>query len=95
MFLCVVARRRNDNIVLYHVMYKMERRRNEGRVEHGLVSSLLADRKWNRGRMLETKQIKSAKDLRVYKKAYALAMEIFNISKRWSMNMIAIKSCNK
>ena len=41
--------------------------------------------------MLETKQIKSAKDLRVYKKAYALAMEIFNISKRWPMNMIAIK----
>jgi four helix bundle protein len=32
---------------------------------------------------METKQIKSAKDLRVYKKAYALAMEIFNISKRW------------
>ncbi len=32
---------------------------------------------------LETKQIKSAKDLRVYKKAYALAMEIFNISKLW------------
>ena len=32
---------------------------------------------------IETKQIKSAKDLKVYKKAYALAMEIFNISKRW------------
>ncbi len=31
----------------------------------------------------EKKQINSAKDLRVYKKAYALAMEIFNISKRW------------
>jgi len=30
---------------------------------------------------METKQIKSAKDLRVYKKAYALAMEIFNVSK--------------
>ena len=28
-------------------------------------------------------RIKSAKELRVYKKAYALAMEIFNISKRW------------
>jgi len=26
---------------------------------------------------------KSAKDLRVYQKAYALAMEIFQISKRW------------
>ena len=26
---------------------------------------------------------KSAKDLKVYKKAYALAMEIFHISKRW------------
>ena len=32
---------------------------------------------------MEKKQIKSAKDLRVYKKAYALAMEIFNISKLW------------
>ena len=32
---------------------------------------------------METKQIKSAKDLRVYKKVYALAMEIFNISKQW------------
>ncbi len=32
---------------------------------------------------IETKQIKSAKDLKVYKKAYALAMEIFNISQRW------------
>ena len=28
-------------------------------------------------------QIKSAKDLRVYQKAYALAMEIFKISKQW------------
>ena len=36
-----------------------------------------------RGMDIETKQIKSAKDLKVYKKAYALAMEIFNISKRW------------
>jgi len=36
-----------------------------------------------RGRMLETKQIKSAKDLRVYKKAYALAMEVFHSSKQW------------
>lgn len=32
----------------------------------------------NYGMDIETKQIKSAKDLRVYKKAYALAMEIFN-----------------
>ena len=32
---------------------------------------------------METKQIKSAKDLRVYKKAYTLAMEIFHISKQW------------
>jgi len=31
----------------------------------------------------ETEQIKSAKDLRVYKRAYALAMEIFNLSKDW------------
>jgi len=30
-----------------------------------------------------TERINSAKDLRVYKKAYALAMEIFHISKRW------------
>ncbi|HDM10697.1 MAG TPA: four helix bundle protein [Desulfobacteraceae bacterium] len=32
---------------------------------------------------METKQIKSAKDLKVYQKAYGLAMEIFNISKTW------------
>ncbi len=32
---------------------------------------------------METKQIKSAKDLRVYKKAYALAMGVFHISKQW------------
>jgi len=32
---------------------------------------------------MATKPIKSAKDLKVYKKAYALAMEIFNISKTW------------
>jgi len=37
----------------------------------------------NHGMDIETKRIKSAKDLRVYKKAYALAMEIFNISKLW------------
>lgn len=36
-----------------------------------------------KGREMVTERIKSAKDLRVYKKAYALAMEIFNISKRW------------
>ena len=28
-------------------------------------------------------QINSAKDLRVYQKAYALAMEIFRLSKKW------------
>ena len=32
---------------------------------------------------METKRIKSAKDLNVYQKAYSLAMEIFNISKTW------------
>jgi four helix bundle protein len=32
---------------------------------------------------MEIKQIKSAKDLRVCKKAYTLAMEIFHISKQW------------
>ncbi len=32
---------------------------------------------------METKQIKSAKDLMVYKRAYLLAMDIFNISKAW------------
>ena len=47
------------------------------------MGSLLADPKGDRGRVLETKQIKSAKDLRVYKKAYTLSMEIFDISKRW------------
>ena len=30
-----------------------------------------------------TNRINSAKDLSVYKKAYALAMEIFTISKQW------------
>ena len=30
-----------------------------------------------------TEQIKSAKDLRVYKKAYTLSMEIFELSKAW------------
>jgi four helix bundle protein len=30
-----------------------------------------------------TKQIKSAKDLRVYKTAYDLAMAIYEISKTW------------
>ena len=33
--------------------------------------------------VMGTKRINSAKDLRVYQKAYALAMEIFNISKTW------------
>ncbi len=32
---------------------------------------------------METKRIKSAKDLRVYKKAYALTMDIFKLSKSW------------
>ena len=31
----------------------------------------------------DTEQIKSAKDLRVYKKAYELAMEIYQVSKEW------------
>lgn len=30
-------------------------------------------------------EIKSAKDLRVYQKAYALAMEIFRLSKTWPL----------
>jgi hypothetical protein len=30
-----------------------------------------------------TEQIRSAKDLRVYKRAYALSMEIFELSKAW------------
>jgi len=29
---------------------------------------------------------KSAKDLRVYQKAYALAMEIFRLSKKWPLD---------
>jgi len=32
---------------------------------------------------METKRIRSAKDLKVYQKTYKLAMEIFNISKQW------------
>jgi four helix bundle protein len=31
----------------------------------------------------KNKELRSAKDLKVYQKAYALAMEIFNTSKRW------------
>jgi len=31
------------------------------------------------------KQIKSAKDLRVYKEAYELTMEIFELSKKWPL----------
>lgn len=31
----------------------------------------------------KNKKLRSAKDLNVYQKAYALAMEIFNTSKRW------------
>jgi len=30
-------------------------------------------------------QIKSAKDLEVYKKAYKLAMKIFELTKRWPL----------
>ncbi|MCF8143974.1 MAG: four helix bundle protein [Deltaproteobacteria bacterium] len=30
-----------------------------------------------------SEQIKSAKDLRVYKRAYALSMEIFELSRAW------------
>ena len=32
-----------------------------------------------------TERINSAKDLRVYQKAYALAMEIFKLSKKWPL----------
>jgi four helix bundle protein len=32
-----------------------------------------------------TERINSAKDLRVYQKAYALAMEIFRLSKNWPL----------
>lgn len=32
---------------------------------------------------METKQINSAKDLRVYEKAYILAIDIFKVSKKW------------
>ena len=35
------------------------------------------------GVAMGTERINSAKDLRVYKKAYAPAMEIFEISKTW------------
>jgi len=33
--------------------------------------------------VMGTKRINSAKDLRVYQKAYALAMEIFELSRKW------------
>jgi four helix bundle protein len=33
--------------------------------------------------MEKNKKLRSAKDLKVYQKAYVLAMEIFNISKQW------------
>ncbi|MCF8084753.1 MAG: four helix bundle protein [Deltaproteobacteria bacterium] len=32
---------------------------------------------------METKRINSAKELRVYQQAYALAMQIFELSKKW------------
>ena len=32
---------------------------------------------------MESKRINSAKELRVYKAAYALAMDIFSVSKKW------------
>ena len=34
---------------------------------------------------MHTKQIKSAKELRVYKAAYALAMDILKISRKWPL----------
>ena len=37
----------------------------------------------DRRKEMGTKRINSAKDLRIYQKAYALAMEIFEVSKGW------------
>ena len=42
-----------------------------------------ADKIKKKGILLESKRINSAKELRVYKAAYALAMDIFSISKKW------------
>jgi len=66
-----------------------------GRGEREEVRSRMSDVNERRGRRsvreegkgegesMETKQINSAKDLRVYKKAYALAIDIFKVSKKW------------
>lgn len=37
-----------------------------------------------KGLAMVTKRINSAKDLKIYQKAYALAMEIFRLSKKWT-----------
>ena len=42
----------------------------------------MSDVRGRRGGM-ETRQINSAKDLKVYKKAYVLAIDIFKVSKKW------------
>jgi hypothetical protein len=43
----------------------------------------IGHREYREGDESVTEQIKSAKDLRVYKRAYALSMEIFELSKAW------------
>ena len=56
-------------IILSYISMLYERW-NEGGTKEGLnMGSLLADPKGDRGRVLEIKQIKSAKNLRVYKKS--------------------------
>ena len=52
------------------------------RLEIGYQKSEGRGRK-SEGVDMETKQINSAKDLRVYKRAYALAIDIFKVSKKW------------
>ena len=44
---------------------------------------MVSDQERKRGQGGDEMVAKSAKDLRVYKKAYALAMEIFHVSKHW------------
>jgi len=72
--------------VLQHVMARGIERRKIFWDDKDRKVSEVGDRESEvRGRRsdMEIKQIKSAKDLRVYKTAYDLAMEIFKISKTW------------
>ena len=65
--------------LLQHVMARGIERREIFKDDKDRKAPEVRDRRSE----MEIKQIKSAKDLRVYKAAYELAMEIFKISKTW------------